>query len=140
MLAVLSSLRAEPGRYQSVVFEKVAVQRDVVFHTATNVKGVAEALKLDVYQPEGDRERGRPAILWLHGGGFRPPNDKQQKYIVTADQSVPFSQSEALVSKLKAVGVRHELLALPNAPHTPTMHMEAIVKTTAAFVFAELKK
>ncbi len=264
VLVAVAAVRADPVRYESIVFGSASVQRDVVFRTATNAKGETETLKLDVYQPVGDVERKRPAILWLHGGGFRPGNDKQQKYIVamatefakrgyvcissdyrvraeqgtgagrlpvlqdavedsraalawtrahaaelgidpnrlavgggsaggmaavsvvalesadaakrgttkllalvdlwgspsddfligqvdanfpptvivhgTADQSVPFAQSEKLAARLKAAGVKHELLALPGAPHTPTMHMEAIVKTTTAFVFAALKK
>lgn len=263
-LLVLAPVRAQSARYQSVVFEQVDVKADIEFRTATNAKGEAEALKLDVYQPAGDRERNRPAILWLHGGGFRPGSDKQQKYIVamatefakrgyvcvssdyrvraeqgasaarlpvlrdavedgraalawvrahatefgidperiavgggsaggmlavslvalesaaatpqptpkifafvdlwgspsddfmlgkvdanfpptvivhgTADQSVPFAQSETLAARLKAAGVKHELLSLAGAPHTPTMHMEAIVRTTTAFVYAALKK
>ena len=67
---------AEPVRYKSVVFDKVDVKKDVEFRTVTNVKGETETLKLDVYQPAGDTERKRPAILWLHGGGFRPGSDK----------------------------------------------------------------
>ena len=58
----------------------------------------------------------------------------------TADQSVPFRQSETLVAKLKAAGVKHELMPIPGAPHTPTAHMEVILQTTSAFVFAALKK
>ncbi len=253
---------AQPVRYQSVVFDQVDVKVDVEFRTATNVAGAAERLKLDVYQPAGDANRGRPAILWIHGGGFRPGSDKQQKYIVamstafakrgyvsvapdyrvravqgqdrmptledavedcraaldwmkthaaefgidpqriavgggsaggmiavslvavenaaaaknrsprlfalvdlwgspqddfmlgkvdehypptiivhgTADQSVPFSQSEALAARLKAKGIKHELMPIPGAPHTPTAHMDAFVERTAAFVFAALKK
>ena len=58
----------------------------------------------------------------------------------TADQSVPFSQSEALAARLKAKGIEHELMPILGAPHTPTDHLEAIVERTAAFVFAALKK
>jgi predicted esterase len=58
----------------------------------------------------------------------------------TADKSVPFAHSEALVAKLKAKGIRHELMAIPDAPHTPTAHTEAFVKTTSAFVFPAIKK
>ncbi|NOY95979.1 MAG: alpha/beta hydrolase, partial [Chlorobi bacterium] len=41
-----------------------------------------EKLYLDVYTPAGDKETNRPAILWVHGGGFRV-GDKTQGYIVT---------------------------------------------------------
>lgn len=257
-----SAVFAQTGRYESVVFNEVDLTSDVVFRTAKSFQGKDETLKLDVYKPASDTERRRPAILWIHGGGFRPPNDKQQKYIVamatafakrgyvcvsadyrvraeqeadrmpilrdavedcraalawmkshaaelgidpqrlavgggsaggmvavslvalenaeaarnrttplfalinlwgspkdgfmmgdvdksypptvivhgTADQSVPFAQSETLVARLKAAGIRHELLPIPGAPHTPTAHLEAIVKTTAAFVAAALPR
>ncbi len=260
--ATAASAFAQSGRYASVVFDQVDIKANVVYRTATNIKGEAEALKLDVYQPAGDAERKRPAILWLHGGGFRPGNDKQQKYVVamatafakrgyvgvapdyrvradqgkdriptlkdavedgraalawvrshatelgvdpnriavgggsaggelavslvalentaaakagttrifalidlwgsppedftlagvdenypptvivhgTADQSVPFANSEAFVARLKAKGIKNELMPIPGAPHTPTNHMDEFVKTVSAFVFAALKK
>ena len=262
LLVTAASAFSAPVRYQSVVFDQVDVKSDVEFRTATNVKGVADSLKLDVYQPAGDAQRMRPAILWIHGGGFRPGSDRKQKYIIamstefakrgyvsvapdyrvsaeqgpdrmrvlqdavedcraalvwvkthaaelgvdpqriavgggsaggmaavslvavenadavknrtpklfalidlwgspkegfmlgtvdehypptiivhgTADQSVPFAQSEALVARLKAKGIKHELMPIPGAPHTPTDHLDAIVEKTAAFVFAALKK
>jgi acetyl esterase/lipase len=249
---------AQSARYESPIFEKVDVKSDVVFHTAKNVKGENEALKLDIYTAAGDTERNRPAIVWFHGGGFRPGNDKKQSYVVamskhfakrgyvciapdyrvreeqgrgpdrlptlkdavedghaalawvrshaaelgldpqriavgggsaggqlatslvaleniaaaknktagifayvdlwgsptedfmlakvdehypptvivhgTADRSVPFANSETLVARLKQKGIKHELVAIPDAPHTPTAHMDAFVKTVSAFV------
>ncbi len=72
----------QSARYQSVLFDKLEVTEDVVFRTALNRKGNAEELKLDIYRPAGDTETQRPALLWIHGGGFQPGNDKRQKYIV----------------------------------------------------------
>jgi acetyl esterase/lipase len=222
-----------------------------------NAAGADETLTLDLYQPAGDTERRRPAILWIHGGGFRPGNDKRQKYIVTfatefakrgfvsvapdyrvrselgqdrlpalrdalddcraalawirahaneygvdasriavgggsaggmiavnlaavegrssgdagvfalidlwgspaaslkatpigprfppailihgtADELVPFAQSEALASELAASGVPHELRAIQGAPHTPTAAMADILEWTSAFVYRAL--
>jgi len=71
-----------PVRYRDVVFDKVERTGDVAFRTAASTGGGATALTLDVYQPAGDSEPARPAIIWIHGGGFRPGNDKRQKYIV----------------------------------------------------------
>ena len=68
VLFTTGTVFAQPVRYQSVVFDKVDVKRNVEFRTATNAKGQSETLKLDVYQPAGDSERSRPAVLWLHGG------------------------------------------------------------------------
>lgn len=69
-------------RYVDAVFEKINVQRDIVFGESVNEKGEKELLKLDVYSPEGDELTSRPVIVWIHGGGFRPGNDKTQSYIV----------------------------------------------------------
>ena len=69
-------------RYLHPVFENVDIQKDVVFKEVVNHKGENEKLSLDVYTPAGDTEINRPAILWIHGGGFRYGNDKTQQYIV----------------------------------------------------------
>jgi len=249
-------------RYRQPVFEKVDITRGVVFRSASNAKGVTEELRLDVYHPAGDTLRARPAIIWIHGGGFRTGTDRTQKYIValstqfaqrgyvsvapdyrvraeglvdrmpplrdavedcraalewvrnhaaeygidpskmavgggsaggmtavslvaventdaaktarpkifalidlwgspaagvmmgdvdrnypptlivhgTADQTVPFSQSEALAARLKSAGIEHELMPIAGGAHTPTDHLDAIVETTAAFLYSALKK
>ena len=257
------SMAASPVRYQQAIFDKVEIQSAVVFRTATNAKGESEKLRLDVYQPAGDNQRNRPAIVWIHGGGFRPGNDRNQKYIVamatefakrgyisvapdyrvraqlaetdrmpaltdavedcraalgwvraraaeygvtpariavgggsaggmiavslvalenaeaaaarrptifalidlwgspaqglmmgdvdrnypptvivhgTADATVPFSQTEALVTRLKAAGIEHEVMPIAGAAHTPTDHLDAIIETTASFLYKALKK
>jgi len=72
----------ERVRYVDVVFEKVNIQRDIVFGESVNEKGENELLKLDVYAPEADKMQNRPVIVWIHGGGFRPGNDKTQSYVV----------------------------------------------------------
>jgi len=224
--------------------------------------GQAKDLTLDVYQPSGDASTVRPAILWIHGGGFKPGTDKRQKYIVTMatefakrgyvsvapdyrvrqdpkadamgtlrdavadcraalawiranreayridpgrivvaggsaggktavslvivenadaragqarpivalvdlwgspeaslmlgeidsrfpptvivhgtkDESVPFALSEALAGKLKANGIDHVLMPIPDAPHTPIDHMAEILETTATFLARVLNR
>jgi acetyl esterase len=251
------TLAATPTRYAAVLFDQVDIKSDVPFRTAINEKQESEVLKLDIYRPVGDTAQNRIAVLWLHGGGFRPGNDKKQSYIVrmatefakrgyvsvsadyrvrampsdrlsvirdavedgraalawmraqakelgldpqriavgggsaggvlgtslvalentaaaqsggvpvlafvdlwgtpaaeamlapvdkhfaptiivhgTADRSVPFAHTEALVTKLKQLGVRHELVAIPDAPHTPVAHADKFVPLTAAFVLS----
>lgn len=71
-----------PQRYRAPVFADVDVARDVPFRTARDEDGVEQKLTLDIYTPAGDAVRSRPAILWIHGGGFKPGNDKTQSYIV----------------------------------------------------------
>jgi acetyl esterase/lipase len=250
----------QPGsaRYRDVVFAEVVVSGPIPYRQAVNVTGALETLTLDLYQPAADTEARRPAIIWIHGGGFRPGNDKRQKYIVavatefakrgfvsvapdyrvraevgpdrmpalkdaledcraalgwvrahaaeyridssrialgggsaggmiavnlaategrasggttgvfalvdlwgspppslrvaeigpafpptvivhgTADELVPFSQSEQLAAELKAHGVAHELRAIAGAPHTPTAAMPEILRWTSAFVYGAL--
>ncbi len=75
-------LPTDPVRYLQPIFEKVEIQKDIEFGESTNFEGKTEKLLLDVYSPEGDKANKRPVILWFHGGGFRPGNDKTQSYIV----------------------------------------------------------
>lgn len=69
-------------RYLHPIFDSVDIEKDIVFGEVVNFKGERESLTLDVYTPFGDTEINRPAILWIHGGGFRVGNDKTQGYIV----------------------------------------------------------
>lgn len=69
-------------RYINHIFKKVDVQKDIIFGEVTNSEGKTEKLLLDVYTPNGDIQSARPVIMWIHGGGFRPGNDKSQSYIV----------------------------------------------------------
>jgi acetyl esterase/lipase len=60
----------------------ITVESDIVFGRSPKPDGELEALRLDLYLPEHDGVALRPVILWLHGGGFRPGNDKRQSYVV----------------------------------------------------------
>lgn len=48
-----------------------SVQNGVQFGSAPDENGTDEALLMDVFQPAGDTEPLRPAVIWLHGGSFR---------------------------------------------------------------------
>jgi acetyl esterase/lipase len=234
--------------------------KDLVFGQSQNAEGQIETLRLDLYLPAEIPESPRPAIMWFHGGGFRPGNDKRQIYIPrfakafasrgyvciapdyrvradpmldlagtirdavadaqmalewvransqayqlnsscialaggsaggmvvlnlchdpdrplsqdrdgifaildmwgtpgrgthlfeqanphspptlllhgTADDLVPYSWSQDFSAELAQVGIDHELLSLPDASHTPLMHMEQIVDTMAHFLYDRL--
>ncbi len=87
----LSDSKADPelrsidsDRYLEPIFENVDILEDVVFGETTTMEGEIEKLLVDIYEPAGDKLKKRPAILWIHGGGFRKgKNDKQQRYIVS---------------------------------------------------------
>jgi acetyl esterase/lipase len=66
-----STTRDLKDRYVEPVFDEVEVTRDVIYGRAPGVNGVPEDLKLDVYQPKGDTEVQRAAIVFVHGGAFR---------------------------------------------------------------------
>jgi predicted esterase len=59
-----------PLRYRDPVFTAVTKTADLTYGNAVNQSGQAVALKLDLYQPTGDTVTSRPAIVWVHGGGF----------------------------------------------------------------------
>ena len=69
-------------RYLHPLFDQIDLQKDLEFGQTTNFDGKTEKLLMDIYSPKNDKETKRPVILWLHGGGFRPGNDKTQSYIV----------------------------------------------------------
>jgi acetyl esterase/lipase len=79
-----SSEGSNSVRYLNPIFENVDIMEDVPFGESVTIEGLTETLLLDVYTPAGDNQKKRPAIMWIHGGGFRKGNnDKQQSYIVS---------------------------------------------------------
>jgi acetyl esterase/lipase len=59
-----------PLRYRDDVFTEVTRTADIPYGTAVNQSGATETLRLDLYEPVGDTVTSRPAIVWVHGGGF----------------------------------------------------------------------
>ena len=59
-----------PLRYRDDAFTGVTKSADVRYGTAPDLQGNPVALKLDLYQPNGDAIAKRPVIIWVHGGGF----------------------------------------------------------------------
>lgn len=58
------------GRYHVPVFRHVDVKRDVAYGRAPGHEGRSVQLLMDVYQPRGDTIRSRPALVFIHGGGY----------------------------------------------------------------------
>jgi para-nitrobenzyl esterase len=59
-----------PLRYRDAVFTGTVKTSDIQYGEAPDSDGNPVALKLDLYQPMGDTETKRPALVWVHGGSF----------------------------------------------------------------------
>jgi para-nitrobenzyl esterase len=78
-----------PLRYRDEVFTAVTKTADVSYGSAVNQSGVTVDLKLDVYRPTGDTVTQRPAIVWIHGGGFSGGNRLSPEIV---DQATVFAK------------------------------------------------
>jgi acetyl esterase/lipase len=61
---------AAPLRYRDQAFSDITVTGDLQYGAAPGVDGNPTALTLDMYQPAGDTAAARPALIWVHGGGY----------------------------------------------------------------------
>jgi acetyl esterase/lipase len=75
-----------PLRYRDDIFTTVNETTGITFGSAVNQAGQTVTLQLDLYRPAGDTVTARPAIVWVHGGGFSGGNrnsgelDDQARY------------------------------------------------------------
>lgn len=67
-------LPAPPGtaplRYRDVIFPTVTTTSGLTYGSAPDLSGDPVTLTLDMYQPSGDTQTNRPAIVLVHGGSF----------------------------------------------------------------------
>lgn len=84
-----SPAASAPLRYRDQTFSDVTVTSDVVYGTAVDQAGNTVVLTLDLYQPTGDSSDARPAVVWVHGGGFER-GDKA--YPLLVDEATTFAQ------------------------------------------------
>jgi dienelactone hydrolase len=71
-VAAVACVPPGPKRYVDIAFPQVTTTQNVKYATAPDlVTGAPVDLKLDVFTPAGDTAKNRPAVIWVHGGGFR---------------------------------------------------------------------
>lgn len=68
-------------RYRTPVFDDVIVTPDLAYGDAAG----AQTLRLDLYQPRDDDAASRPAVVWVHGGGFSGGDKRTGPSPVLAD-------------------------------------------------------
>jgi len=81
-----------PARYRDAVYTSAQVVKttDIVYGSATNHAGQTVTLKLDTYlPPASDPVTKRPAIVWIHGGGFSSGNKTSGEIV---DEATTFAQ------------------------------------------------
>jgi acetyl esterase/lipase len=84
-LPYLNPPGAAPLRYRDSIFDTVTVTSDVTYGSAVTQQGATQTLKLDVYRPANDTNTHRPAIVWVHGGGFSSGNKTSGELIDEAN-------------------------------------------------------
>jgi len=67
----LSACTPTSGRYIDQVFASTSKTTHLYKETTDLTTGAPLDLYTDVYQPVGDTLAKRPAIIWIHGGGFK---------------------------------------------------------------------
>lgn len=79
-----------PVRYRDAIFTSVVKTADITYGSAMNLSNQVVVLKLDEYAPPlSDTFTSRPAIVWVHGGGFSS-GDKTSAELV--DESNTFAE------------------------------------------------
>jgi acetyl esterase/lipase len=58
-------------RYRDEVFREYTLDANLQYGEAPGGDGTLVPLLLDLYRPAGDTETARPAVVWVHGGGFK---------------------------------------------------------------------
>jgi acetyl esterase/lipase len=64
------SAKPRRQRYKDIVFSDISIEEDLSYNPGA-AKDAKKAYLFDLYQPKSDDAKGRPLIIWMHGGGFK---------------------------------------------------------------------
>ncbi|UII28559.1 carboxylesterase family protein [Fulvivirga maritima] len=70
LILAFASILVIGAKAQSFNYEKLNFEETTVSTVTYAHEGTSNALKMDVYEPEGDKRKDRPVFLYVHGGGF----------------------------------------------------------------------
>jgi para-nitrobenzyl esterase len=73
-----------PLRYRDIVFSSFTKHGGLIYGTAPDASGTVQNWTLDMYTPSGDTQTRRPAIVLVHGGGFRGGNSNNGPMVTMA--------------------------------------------------------
>lgn len=74
-----------PLRYRDAIFTQLTKTFGITYGSAPDANGNPVTLTLDMYQPAGDTETSRPAIVLVHGGSFIGGNSRQSGVVMLAN-------------------------------------------------------
>ena len=94
---------AAPLRYRDPVFSSYALTSDLPYGSAPDLNNNPVTLGLDLYQPTGDSATQRPALVFVHGGGFSGGD----KTFVPSSELAPYFAKRGYV----VVSINYRLLA-----------------------------
>lgn len=68
-------------RYKDEIFSKVDITKDVEYGENYDSYGRLVKLKMDIYEPHGDKASKRALIIFIHGGGFTGGDKASKQWV-----------------------------------------------------------
>jgi predicted esterase len=129
-----------PLRYRDLVFANVVTTTGISYGSAPDANGQPVDLKLDLYAPQGDTSTSRPAIVWVHGGGFSGGNRTSPEIV---DEATTFARKGYVNVSISyrlspdgcsaAIPTSSCLTAIANAQHDAQAAVRFLRKNAATY-------